>query len=154
MSGSKGSVRIGPISLFTLTIILCLAVLSVLAITTAQATYAAAEKQAAFTTGTYANEAAAQQFVAEVDTALAPVRASGGGLPEALDAVEDILPAEALLEGSTVRAVFTAESGRTLDIVLTIRTDATYVIDSWKATTQWTESGSGTTLWSGSAQSR
>lgn len=154
MSGAKGSVRIGPISLFTLTIILCLAVLAVLAVTTAQATYAAAEKQASFTTDTYTNEAAAQQFVADVDTALAPVRASGGGLSAALDAVEGVLPDEAQLEDSTVHATFTTESGRTLDISLTIRADATYDIDSWKATTQWTESGSGTTLWSGSAQSR
>ena len=49
MNSTNGSVRIGPISLFTLVIILCLAVMAVLSATTAQATYSAAEKQALFT---------------------------------------------------------------------------------------------------------
>ena len=60
----RGSVRIGPISLFALVIILCLAVMAVLSVTTAQATYAAAERQASFTTDTYANERAGQELVA------------------------------------------------------------------------------------------
>ena len=37
MARNQGSVRMGPVSLFTLVIILCLAVLAVLAVTTAQA---------------------------------------------------------------------------------------------------------------------
>ena len=36
MNSTNGSVRIGPISLFTLVIILCLAVMAVLSATTAQ----------------------------------------------------------------------------------------------------------------------
>ena len=52
MNSTNGSVRIGPISLFTLVIILCLAVMAVLSATTAQATYSAAEKQALFTNDT------------------------------------------------------------------------------------------------------
>ena len=39
MAKSRGSVRMGPISLFALIIILCLAVMAVLAVTTAQASY-------------------------------------------------------------------------------------------------------------------
>lgn len=154
MSSSTGSVRIGPISLFTLVIVLCLAVLSVLAVTTAQATYAAAEKQAAFTHDTYANEDAAQRFLADVDEALAPVRDSGGGLDAAFGAIDRMLPPNAEREGSTVRASFAADSGRTLDVELDVRANATYEIASWKATTQWTNDGSGQTLWSGAAQSR
>ena len=154
MSASKGSVRIGPISLFTLVIVLFLAVLGVLAVTTAQATFAAAAKQAAFTEDTYANEDAAQQLVAKVDTALADVRATGEGLDAALAAVDRVLPADAEREGSAVRATFVAESGRTLAVELTIRADATYEIASWKATTQWTDTGSGETLWAGTARAR
>lgn len=154
MSRSTGSVRIGPISLFTLVIVLCLAVLSVLAVTTAQATYAAADKQAAFTQDTYANERAAQQFVADVDAALAFVRTSDGGLDAALAAVDRVLPANASRDGSTVRATFSTDSGRTLDVELTVSANATYEIASWKATTQWTNEGPGQTLWSGAAQSR
>lgn len=64
MNSTNGSVRIGPISLFTLVIILRLAVMAVLSATTAQATYSAAEKQALFTNDTYQNEQAAQSAVA------------------------------------------------------------------------------------------
>lgn len=153
MSGNaKSSVRIGPVSLFTLVIVLCLAVLAVLAATTAQATYAAAEKQATFTHDTYANEAAAQQFVADMDAALAPVRKAGGNLDAALGAIDRALPENAQREGSLVKATFTAESGRTLSVELTVRANATYEITAWKATTQWTN-GSGVTLWPGAAQS-
>ena len=92
MNSTNGSVRIGPISLFTLVIILCLAVMAVLSATTAQATYSAAEKQALFTNDTYQNEQAAQSAVAVIDAALEDVRASGGGLDEALAAVDEALP--------------------------------------------------------------
>ncbi len=150
----RGSVRIGPISLFALVIILCLAVMAVLSITTAQATYAAAERQAEFTEDTYANERAAQEFTARIDAALAPVRASGGGLEEALAAVDAALPAGAARDGSTVRAEFTADSGRTLSVELDIQADATYAVTAWKATTLWTEQNAGETLWPGAAQTR
>lgn len=150
----QGSVRIGPISLFSLVIILCLAVMAVLSVTTAQATYAAAERQADFTADTYANERAAQEFTANVDAALSSVRSSGGGAAEAIAAVKRMLPEGASIDGSTVRAEFTTDSGRALAIELDINADATYTIASWKATTLWTENGAGETLWSGAAQTR
>lgn len=147
MNSTNGSVRIGPISLFTLVIILCLAVMAVLSATTAQATYSAAEKQALFTNDTYQNEQAAQSAVAVIDAALESVRASGGGLDEAL-------PADAQRDGSRVLMTFASPSGRTLDVELTITANATYEISQWKATTQWTNDGPGATLWSGAAQTR
>lgn len=76
-----GSVRIGPISLFTLIIILCLAVLAVLSLTTARAELSITERQAQTTTETYALETAGQEFVAAVDAALAE------GASSALDEV-------------------------------------------------------------------
>ncbi|MFQ9181303.1 MAG: S4A5 electrogenic sodium bicarbonate cotransporter 4, partial [Eggerthella lenta] len=60
MNSTNGSVRIGPISLFTLVIILCQSVMAVLSATTAQATYSDDEKQALITNDTYKNEQAAQ----------------------------------------------------------------------------------------------
>lgn len=81
MARPHGSVRIGPISLFTLIIILCLAVLAVLSITTARAELSITERQAATTTETYQLEVQGQEFVAAVDGALA----SGG--EAALEAV-------------------------------------------------------------------
>lgn len=130
--------------------------MAVLAVTTAQATYAAAEKQARFTTDTYANERAAQDLVAEVDAALAPVRAAGGDQAAALAAVSAALAGTdgVQVEGNRVTARFEADSGRTLDVVLTIDGNAAYTVSQWKATTQWNETGSGEKLWSGTAQSR
>lgn len=198
MSRSKSSVRMGPISLFTLVIIICLAVMAVLAMSTSQATYAAAEKQARFTVDTYANEQVAQQFVAEIDAALAPLRtaatstattadtttenaesadssetATAGSVSTpatsgdaAMTAViaslggtqvsdnEGSITYDAQVENNEVHATFVAESGRTLSITLAINSDATYALSAWKATTQWNETGSGATLWSGAAQSR
>lgn len=76
MARPHGSVRIGPISLFTLIIILCLAVLAVLSLTTARAELSITERQAQTTTETYALETAGQEFVAAVDAALAEGRSS------------------------------------------------------------------------------
>ena len=154
MSSPKGSVRIGPITLFTLVIVLFLAVLGALAVTTAQATYAAAEKQASFTEDTYANEAAAQGLVAEIDRVLSGVRESKGNLDAALAAVKLVLPDNAHLDDNTISATFTAQSGRTLAIALEIRMNATYEIISWKATTQWVNENTGEKLWAGTAQTR
>lgn len=81
MAKPHGSVRIGPISLFTLIIILCLAVLAVLSVTTARAELSVTERQAQTTTETYQLETVAQTFVADVDTALSQ------GDAAALDAV-------------------------------------------------------------------
>lgn len=153
MSRVRGSVRIGPVSLFSLVIVLCLAVMAVLTLTTAQATYAAAEKQARFAADTYANEQAAQNLVAEVDAALAPVRAAGGSRTDALAAVADALAQAdgAALDGNRVQATFETDSGRTLSVVLTVNDNATYTVSQWKATTQWNDTDSGEKLWSGAA---
>ena len=103
---------------------------------------------------TYQNEQAAQSAVAVIDAALESVRASGGGLDEALAAVDEALPADAQRDGSRVLMTFASPSGRTLDVELTITANATYEISQWKATTQWTNDGPGATLWSGAAQTR
>lgn len=152
-----GSVRMGPISVFSLVVILCLAVMAVLAVTTAQAAYTASEKQARFTTDTYLNEQAAQNFVAEVDGALSHVRSGNGSgnLKSAMAAVGDVAKSydDATLTKNQVKANFITENGRTLSVVLTIHNDATYEISQWRAATQWNETDSGEVLWSGSAQS-
>lgn len=172
-SRQSGSVRIGPVSVFSLVIVLCLAVLAVLSVTTAQAAYTAAEKQARFTTDTYVNEQAAQNFVAEIDGALSSVRAGdatagtdmgdadadGAGNAvgaQALAAAAEVASAyeNAYVDGNQVGAEFSTDSGRTLSVIVTIRDDATYEISQWRTTTQWNETGSGEVLWSGSAQSR
>lgn len=156
MSSARGTVRIGPLGLLSLVVILCFAVMAVLAVATAQAAFVTAEKQARFATDSYANETAAQGLVAEVDNALAPVRAEHGGRDAALDAVKRALgPSnEAAVVDDRVNAVFVADSGRTLNVVLLINDDATYTISQWKTTTQWDNSDSDDILWSGASRTR
>ena len=92
MAKSHGSVRMGPISLFALIIILCLAVMAVLAVTTAQASYTLTERQAATAEETYAAETAAQRFVGGLDAELAAARAQGAASNSLLAAVDQALP--------------------------------------------------------------
>ncbi len=92
MSTSHGSVRMGPISLFTLLVVLCLAVMAVLSVTTSQATYVLAQRQANATVALYANEAAAQNLVAHIDETLEQLRTQGQSGTQARTALEAVLP--------------------------------------------------------------
>lgn len=92
MAKSRGSVRMGPISLFALIIILCLAVMAVLAVTTAQASYTLTQRQAAAAEEAYAVETAGQRFLGGLDAELAAAHAAGATGPGAMAAVEQALP--------------------------------------------------------------
>ena len=78
----------GPISLFALVVALCLAVMAVLAVTTARASGSLAERQAAFTADDYANEAVAQELLARVRVA-----ADEGGAGAVETRLDDLLAA-------------------------------------------------------------
>lgn len=150
---SKGSVRMGPISIFSLIILLSLAVLAVLAVTTAQANYASAEKHSLFTADTYANETEAQALLADIDGQLYAIRDKNYSQKEILEELERILPDEAWVEDGTIRAEFVKDSGRTLRITLEINSNAKYTITQWQASTSWNaSSGSDDTLWSGGTE--
>ena len=69
-------VRIGSISIFALMIVICLAVLAVLAFSTATASLTMAQRQATATTELYLDEVAAQEFLAGIDALLAEQRTS------------------------------------------------------------------------------
>lgn len=71
-----GAVRLGPVSVFVLVMGVCLAVLAVLCLATGQAQRATAERQAATLEATYANEAAANAVLAQVEGSLAESRAA------------------------------------------------------------------------------
>lgn len=75
---ANNSVRMGPISLFTLVVVLCIAVMSVLCFSLAHSSLTVAQRQADFATDSYANESAGQEFVAAVDEVLAGLRAQAG----------------------------------------------------------------------------
>lgn len=165
LSDSHGDdVRIGPISLFTLIIVICLAVLAVLAFSTANATYTMTQRQAEATTELYLDEAAAQEFMAGVADELATVRDGGGTGEEALTAVRTALPkltsqvrksfddqvqVKTRMVDNDLSAEFTCQNGRTLKIVVTIRDNATFRIDKWKMTAVQNEEEPAGNLWTG-----
>ena len=181
--------RIGSISVFALVVIICLAVLAVLAFSTANASLLMSERQATATSELYLDERAAQEFVAGIDDVLAGIRekdetpagsvvieivrdergnavydengfmvirekddgnqgkANSKKGEEGVRAISDLLldlrdAAQAAGGGKVivtphvndnkVSAEFTCQNGRTLNIVVTIRNNATYRIDKWK----------------------
>ena len=65
------NVRMGPLALFTLVVVLCLSVLAVLSVSTANATLALSERRATATRQLYLDEQAAQTFVASLEASLA-----------------------------------------------------------------------------------
>ena len=160
MSPQGNSVRIGPVSMFTLIAIVCLAVLAVLAVTTANASYNMAKLQANSMTQQYAAEDAAQRFVALVDqqsrgtTGTAETRAAA--VAENLDAIiaraqeqaAGKISVTAQVSGTDVSAQFACSNGRKLEIVLTILTDGNYQIRQWDLTATKNEAQNDD-LWSG-----
>lgn len=165
MERRPSTVRMGPISVFALVIILCLAVLGVLSVTSASAGSALAQRQAEFTADDYRNEIAGQSFYARVDDVLTQVRAQGGdaqAAAAALDAATAQIAQEASsdagsqttvsasLEGGELAVHIQAQSGRCLDIEFAIQPDATLSVAAWKATTLWTEDTTDH-LWTGGA---
>ena len=180
-------VRIGPISLFALVVIICLAVLAVLSFTTANASLVMSQRQATATGEMYLAECAAQEFLAGVDDVLAGVRGERAttevgsaelvrdergnavydenghqvvregasrqantapvGRVEYMTALSDelialrdaardaaggVVEVSASTVGDKVTAEFACENGRTLDIVVAIRSNGTYRVDRWK----------------------
>ena len=147
-SETSGSVRIGPVTVISLVVILCLAVLSVLAVTTARASNAEADRQREFISSTYANDFEAQQFLADVDNALLKAQKAGATADGAMKYVRKAVPDVAAIDGRNVHVAFLTELGRRLTVELRINDDLTYAVTKWAATTDWTEEEE-TNLWTG-----
>lgn len=158
------NVRIGPISILTLIVVICMAVLAVLSISTAQATEVISHRSAEATTEQYRNERTAQEFVAELDDLLGPLREEGAGTEECLEAVagslEELCAAAeeraggevsvtADVEGSSVVAEFTGAGMKRLNIAVGIREDGSYRIEKWKASGLQQEAAGEGSLWMG-----
>ena len=136
-------VRIGTISVFALVVIICLAVLAVLAFSTANASLTLSQRQATAMEELYLDERAAQEFVAGVDALLAKdadaqanVRAAKGALDglcaDARAATDGRVTVSADAADNQITADFSCDNGRTLSIVLVVRDNGTYRIDKWK----------------------
>ena len=158
------NVRIGPISVITLIIVICMAVMGVLAISTANATVTISDRQASATERLYLDERAGQEFVASVDDVLAKARANGdsgsaaarsvkaaldGICEKARTAADGRVDCTADVNGSVVTAEFVCEDTRLLNIAITIQGDASYRITEWKMTSSQQDAATTGNLWSG-----
>ncbi len=196
MARRDGTTRLGMVGLLMLVVTLCLAVLGVLAVVTAHGDAVLSERQSEAVGCGQAADAAAQGFLAEVDSFLARTAAEKGPsvrasvlsaelieeLPKMVDALlrssggaaemfaepsplvvdAAALSAEELrgylgeeARGDTasypcgIRAVFTVEGARTLDLVIALRSDLTYEPIDRSLTTEWTEGPSAPRFWEG-----
>lgn len=122
-------VRLGWLSLLLTVIILCLATLSVLSFSTARADLALAQKQARQAQSVYALECAGQQWLAELDAALA----QAGDTAE-LDA---LLPQGTAREGPGVSAVLEGADGRSLSVFAELTADGGYRVIQWQQSAEW-----------------
>lgn len=131
-------VRTGALTLLITAVLICLAVLAVLALATAQADFAMANKSLSGLQDQAAIEMAGQECLAELDAALKNGRT----------APEGFVPAE---DGS-ISTSFSV-NGNTLQIVAapkepTADAPAAYRILTWQLTTQW-EPDQTLDLWNG-----
>lgn len=146
-------IRMGPLSIFTLVIALCLAVVAVLAVSAGNASLVMTERQAESVAQLYLGEEAAEEFVAQLDARLANVRAAGDagaslqaveeGLSASIAAAESSVggqvSASASLDGRLVRAEFSCQNGRTLFLEVRVLDDARLRIEAWKMATMRNE---------------
>lgn len=140
---TSGSVRMGPATLISLVVILCLAVLAVLALNTARASNAEAQRQQQFATSSYSNEFAAQRYLSEVDLALSEAKKAKAGKSATVAAVQKASPDAANIDEDTVRIAFATQSGRRLTVELKINDDYTYTVTQWTASTDWIDEDGG-----------
>lgn len=150
---SSGNVRMGPVGIFTLIILLCLAVMAVLTAVTAHASLASAEKQAAYATATYDNESKGWTVVSLIDEYLDGLRSRGMDPQVAATlATTDInnrhIPnTSAVSFANTIGVAITADNGRKLNIEIDVTRDLKPNITSWTVTTEPKSEGNDDVLW-------
>lgn len=172
MARNQGSVRMGPLGLFTLVAVLCMATLCVLCIVTAQASLQMSHRYAASNQLAYQNEQAAQTWLAsvaqkpnptKVDLQTAARKAQAATGDESAVSIEaQVIPVEQAvadlgLEESVnpasytaaIQARFEADAGKTLDVVVAMRANGSYQVLSWKAAAELSEETVTESLWSG-----
>ena len=136
---TAGGMRMGSVTVIAMVVVICLAVLSVLALVSARASSAEVERQASFVSGTYINESAGQRLLSDIDAALAQAAADGLDADAAMDRVAAACPDAAKVDGRIVRVAYATDVGRRLTIKLRINDDLTYTVVRWTASTDWTE---------------
>lgn len=151
LKANETVIRMGPITVIALLIIIALATLGVLSLTTARASNVAASKQDAAIQALYENEREAQQFLADLDAALEPARNSG---LSAREAVASLSPGQlngAELDGITISKTFENDA-RALNVIIVVRNDLDYQVVSWKTESK-IDTAETVELWNGNEAS-
>lgn len=148
---NDSTVRIGSITIFALVIVLCIAVMGMLSVSTGRAALAASEKQAMYTSEIYQNEEEAWKLISKIDEALYDYRLNGWWsksmvLQNVSEVWEDM--DEVTWEDDEIDAVFTSENGKTLTVKMTVTNNLNLQIDEWKVSTD-RETDNGDVLWMG-----
>ncbi len=164
MAKNQGSVRMGPISLFALVVILCMATLCVLCVATAQASSQMSGRYAQSTTAIYETEKAAQAWLAALnnDKTLAQADDAAAQASDMVTAVSEAINVRTAFESlgfeqdvnprgylMAVKASFTNSSGKLLDVIVGELPEGNYQVISWKASAVLNEQMPSETLWSG-----
>ncbi len=141
-------IRMGPITVIALLIVIALATLGILSLTTARASHVAASKQDNAIQALYENERAAQEFLASVDGALVPARNNVLSADEAINSLKQSGVLEgAEVNGTTISKTFENDA-RKLNVMLAIRDDLNYQVISWKTEAK-IDTTEEVTLWQG-----
>lgn len=131
-------VRTGALTLLITAVVICLAVLAVLALATAQADLAMAEKSLSGLQNQAQIETAGQEKLAKLDAALK----NGTSLPEgAMQSPDGTIEAQVQAGDSTLQIVLQPRQPEE-------DTPAAYRITAWRITSQWTPDQS-LDLWNG-----
>jgi hypothetical protein len=157
-------VRIGPVSLLVLISVLLLAVLSMLCITTTNATKAMANRQSASMTETYKVESCGQAMLSQIDSVIATTEGTPQAVASRIASEAETLQSQAqaqsdardytittVANGADVVFTISASSGKSLVADIAIGDNQTYTIEGWRMST--TQETTQDTLWSASNSS-
>lgn len=140
-------VRMGALNLLTLIIALCLAVLAVLSLSTADASARLSARQANQLTQVYAVEQAGQEFLAALDTELAIAAGQGKDKYQMARAAESMrfdptggqnIAVYIQSSANTVDATFTTPENQSLTVRLALTDNGQFSILEWKSVKLWT----------------
>lgn len=125
--------RFGALSLLFLVMAICLSVLAALSFSTANATKAMADRQAAHTTESYAAQSVGQEWLSDMDALLSQAAMSSD--PNAY--IQDNLPEGLVFEDGTVSGRVDCGGGYTLDVTISVDENYHYQVTSWKMNATW-----------------
>lgn len=152
-------VKLGSLTLLLTVVLICLATLSVLALTTARADKALALKHAQMVQQVYETDGTAQQFVGRIDQAIKAAGEAAGYDSENKNEevfkskafygkLQALLPEEAVLNGDIISGVIQGAGNRQVTVELVIA-DGNYQITKWEPSVIWEPEATMDQLWDG-----